>query len=464
MAIIFKDEVKQNAKAVVPIAILVLILNLFRPVDNKLIGNFLLGCLGVILGLSIFLTGVDLSISKIGSFMGDFIAKSENILKVVIFGIFIGFIISVAEPDFLILANQVRSAVGLGSFLIVAIISAGVGVMISIGLYRIFKEIKLSSLMMVVYGVIFIIMLITNDLGHAIAFDASGATTGAMTTPFIIALGLGVSKLKGESKGEENSFGLVGIASAGPILAGLLMSLSIDSSNVLIEEMAHTSALYSGFKSATFAIVPISLVFFVMDKLVFKIKNKKNINLGLIYTYLGLIIFLASVEGGFMELARVMGENYADFKLVPLIGFILGLLVVLAEPAVFVLSEQVEEVTGGSIHKSSIMKALSLGVAFAVMLAMFRIKIEGFKLWMLIVPGFLLALILSRNVPQLFVGIAFDSGGVASGPMTATFILAFCQGVAGNVADGFGVIAFVALMPVITIMIMGSFYKEAIEG
>ncbi len=464
MAIIFKDEVKQNAKAVVPIAILVLILNLFRPVDNKLIGNFLLGCLGVILGLSIFLTGVDLSISKIGSFMGDFIAKSENILKVVIFGIFIGFIISVAEPDFLILANQVRSAVGLGSFLIVAIISAGVGVMISIGLYRIFKEIKLSSLMMVVYGVIFIIMLITNDLGHAIAFDASGATTGAMTTPFIIALGLGVSKLKGESKGEENSFGLVGIASAGPILAGLLMSISIDSSNVLIEEMAHTSALYSGFKSATFAIVPISLVFFVMDKLVFKIKNKKNINLGLIYTYLGLIIFLASVEGGFMELARVMGENYADFKLVPLIGFILGLLVVLAEPAVFVLSEQVEEVTGGSIHKSSIMKALSLGVAFAVMLAMFRIKIEGFKLWMLIVPGFLLALILSRNVPQLFVGIAFDSGGVASGPMTATFILAFCQGVAGNVADGFGVIAFVALMPVITIMIMGSFYKEAIEG
>ena len=464
MAIIFKEEVKQNAKAVVPIAILVLILNLFRPVDNKLIGNFLLGCLGVILGLSIFLTGVDLSISKIGSFMGDFIAKSENILKVVIFGIFIGFIISVAEPDLLILANQVRSAVGLGSFLIVAIISAGVGVMISIGLYRIYKEIKLSSLMIVVYGVIFILMLITNDLGHAIAFDASGATTGAMTTPFIIALGLGVSKLKGESKGEENSFGLVGIASSGPILAGLLMSLSIDSSNVLIEEMAHTSALYSGFKSATFAIVPISLVFFVMDKLVFKIKNKKNIHIGLIYTYLGLIIFLASVEGGFMELARVMGENYADFKFVPLIGFILGLLVVLAEPAVFVLSEQVEEVTGGSIHKSSIMKALSLGVAFAVMLAMSRIKIEGFKLWMLIVPGFLLALILSRNVPQLFVGIDFDSGGVASGPMTATFILAFCQGVAGNVADGFGVIAFVALMPVITIMIMGSFYKEAIEG
>lgn len=464
MVLIFKDEIKQNAKAVVPIAVLVLILNIFRPVENKLIIKFLFGCGGVILGLSIFLTGVELSISKIGSYMGDFIAKSENIIKVIIFGIFIGFIISIAEPDLLILANQVTSSLGIKSFLIVTIISIGVGLMISIGLYRIFKEIKLSTLMIVIYGIIFILMIISSDLGHAIAFDASGATTGAMTTPFIIALGLGVGKLKGESKGEENSFGLVGIASAGPILAGLIMTMSINSTNVLIEETAHQSALISGFKSSTFAILPISLVFYVMDNLVFKIKNKKNLNLGLIYTYIGLILFLTSVEGGFMELARVMGENYSDFKFVPIIGFILGLLVVLAEPAVFVLSEQVEEVTGGSIHKSSIMKALSIGVAFAVMLAMFRIKMDAFKLWMLIFPGFLIALILSRNVPQLFVGIAFDSGGVASGPMTATFILGFCQGVAGNISDGFGVIAFVALMPVITIMIMGSFYKEAIEG
>ena len=449
--IIFREEIKQNSKAVVPIAVLVLILNLFRPVENKIIIKFLIGCIGIIFGLSIFLTGINLSISKIGTYMGDFIAKSEKIIKVIIFGIFIGFIISIAEPDLLILANQVRSAIGLSSLLIVAIISIGVGFMISLGLFRIFKEIKLSTLMMLIYGVIFILMFIVNDLGHAIAFDASGATTGAMTTPFIIALGLGVSKLKGEKKGEENSFGLV-------------MTMSINSKNILLEEQAHQLALISGFKSASFAILPITLVFFIMDKLVFKIKNKKSINLGLIYTYVGLIIFLASVEGGFMELARLMGENYSDFRFVPIIGFILGLLVVLAEPAVFVLAEQVEEVTGGSIHKSSIMKALSVGVAFAVMLAMLRIKIEGFKLWMIIAPGFLIALILSRNVSQLFVGIAFDSGGVASGPMTATFILGFCQGVAGNIEGGFGVIAFVALMPVITIMIMGSFYKEAIEG
>lgn len=201
--IIFREEIKQNSKAVVPIAVLVLILNLFRPVENKIIIKFLIGCIGIIFGLSIFLTGVNLSISKIGTYMGDFIAKSEKIIKVIIFGIFIGFIISIAEPDLLILANQVRSAIGLSSLLIVAIISIGVGFMISLGLFRIFKEIKLSTLMFIIYGVIFILMFIVNDLGHAIAFDASGATTGAMTTPFIIALGLGVSKLKGEKKGRR---------------------------------------------------------------------------------------------------------------------------------------------------------------------------------------------------------------------------------------------------------------------
>lgn len=198
-----------------------------------------------------------------------------------------------------------------------------------------------------------------------------------------------------------------------------------------------------------------------MNFLIFKIDKEtlKEITIGLVYTYLGLIIFLTSVEGGFMELARVMGEGLRDSKLLPLIGFILGLLVALAEPAVAVLAEQVEDVTGGSIPRKLILRALSLGVAFAVMLAIFRIKIEGFALWMVIVPGFLISLILARRVPQIFVGIAFDSGGVASGPMTATFILAFCQGVAGNIADGFGVISFVAMMPVITIMILGTIFK-----
>lgn len=407
------------------------------------------------------MTGVEISISSIGTMMGEFLGRFRSIIAVIIFGIFIGFIVSVAEPDLLILANEITSTVGLSPQIIVMIISLGVGILISVGLFRIFKEVKISNLMLIIYSVIFILMIFAEGIGHAIAFDASGATTGAMTTPFIISLGLGVASLKGDLS-EDDSFGLVGIASTGPVLAGLLMSMSIGQSGVEGIEASHRSALFTGVINASFAIVPITLIFFLMNFLIFKIDKDslKEISIGLFYTYLGLIIFLTSVEGGFMELARVMGEGLRDSKLLPLIGFVLGLLVVLAEPAVAVLAEQVEDVTGGSIPRKLILRALSLGVAFAVMLAIFRIKIEGFALWMVIVPGFLISLILARRVPQIFVGIAFDSGGVASGPMTATFILAFCQGVAGNIADGFGVISFVAMMPVITIMILGTIFKR----
>ena len=462
MSFIFIDEIKNTAKSVIPIAILVVILNLSVGVETGLLVNFFLGCLGVIIGLGVFLTGVEISVSEIGSMMGEFLARFDRLIKVIVFGVFIGFTISIAEPDLLILAGEVTSAIGVSTQMIVMIISLGVGIMISLGLYRIFKDISLSTMMSIIYGLVFILMIFTEEMGHAIAFDASGATTGAMTTPFIIALGLGVASLKGE-KTEDDSFGLVGLASTGPILAGLLLSLiSGGEGEILAEEVTH-SPLMSGFINSTFAIVPIALVFYVMNYLYFKIEKDelRAISLGLLYTYLGLILFLTSVEGGFMDLARVLGEGLQYSKFLPLIGFVLGLVVVLAEPAVAVLSEQVEDVTGGAIPRKNILVALSIGVAFAVMLAIFRIKIEEFALWMLIVPGFLISLILSRRVDQIFVGIAFDSGGVASGPMTATFILAFCQGVAGNIADGFGVISFVAMMPVLTIMIMGNLYKGA---
>lgn len=462
VSLIFIDEIKNTSKSVVPIAILVVILNFFVGVESKLLVNFFLGCAGVIVGLGVFLTGVEISVSEIGSIMGEFLARFDSIIKVIVFGVFIGFTISIAEPDLLILAGEVTTAIGIPAQVIVMIISLGVGIMISSGLYRIFKDISLSTMMCLIYGIVFILMIFTEEMGHAIAFDSSGATTGAMTTPFIIALGLGVANLKGE-KSEDDSFGLVGLASTGPILAGLLMSLFSGGGGEILADHAAHSPLMSGFINSTFAIVPIALVFYIMNYLYFKIEKDelRSISLGLVYTYLGLILFLTSVEGGFMDLARVMGEGLSHSKFLPLIGFVLGLLVVLAEPAVAVLSEQVEDVTGGSIPRKNILIALSIGVAFAVMLAIFRIRIEGFALWMLIVPGFLISLILSRRVDQIFVGIAFDSGGVASGPMTATFILAFCQGVAGNIADGFGVISFVAMMPVLTIMIIGNLYKGA---
>lgn len=263
-------------------------MNFFVGVENTLLINFFLGCLGVIIGLGVFLTGVEISVTEIGSIMGEFLARFASIIKVIVFGVFIGFTISIAEPDLLILAGEVTSAVGIPAQVIVMIISLGVGIMISSGLFRIFKDISLSTMMSIIYGTVFILMIFAEEMGHAIAFDASGATTGAMTTPFIIALGLGVAKLKGD-KSEDDSFGLVGLASTGPILAGLLMSIfSGGGGEILIEEAAH-SPLISGFINSTFAIVPIAVVFYVMNYFYFKIGKDelRTISLGLIYTYLG---------------------------------------------------------------------------------------------------------------------------------------------------------------------------------
>lgn len=258
------------SKSVIPIAILVVILNFFVGVENGLLVNFFLGCVGVIVGLGVFLTGVEISVSEIGSMMGEFLGRFDKLIKVIVFGVFIGFTISIAEPDLLILAGEVTSAIGIPAQVIVMIISLGVGIMISAGLFRIFKDISLSTMMCVIYGLVFILMIFTEEMGHAIAFDASGATTGAMTTPFIIALGLGVANLKGE-KSEDDSFGLVGLASTGPILAGLLMSLfKGGGGEIVAEEVAHTS-LMSGFINSTPAIVPISLVFYITNYLYFKI-------------------------------------------------------------------------------------------------------------------------------------------------------------------------------------------------
>lgn len=269
---IFLNEIKETSKSVIPIAILVVILNFFVGVESRLLINFFLGCAGVILGLGVFLTGVEISISQIGTMMGEFLARFDKIIKVIIFGVFIGFTISIAEPDLLILANEVSGAIGMKSQLIVMIISLGVGIMISLGLYRIFKDIRLSNMIFVVYGIVFVLMIFTDEVGHAIAFDASGATTGAMTTPFIIALGLGVASLKGD-KSEDDSFGLVGLASTGPILAGLIMNLFSKVGEITILEEASHSLLMSGLINSTFAILPIALVFYIMNFLYFKIEN-----------------------------------------------------------------------------------------------------------------------------------------------------------------------------------------------
>lgn len=468
--------------SVLPITVLVIILHFtLIPIETEMLARCIIGALLVIIGLGVFLFGAEIGIGPIGNLMGETIAKTNNPYIVGVLGFILGFLITVAEPDLQILVRQVHIASGgiISDSLILIVVSVGVGIMVGIGLLRILYGKPLNKLLTLVYFIIFLLGLSTSQEFLAISVDASGATTGAMTTPFILALGYGVSQLKGGKTSEEDSFGMVGLASAGPIFA--VMATSIIAGLKDIKGTAEAFVPNTGIllpylrafpqflKESLMTLLPLFVLFMIFDKTKFKLnrKHKYAILKGLLYTFTGLTLFLVGVNAGFMEVGRVMGEGIAKnyIWLLPVIGFLLGMVVVLAEPAVYVLIEQVEDVTAGHIKKKVILATLSIGIAFAVVFSMMRIMIPNLKLWHFLLPGFAFATFLSYKVPPIFVGIAYDSGGVASGPMTATFVLAFAQGAANGIPtanvmeDGFGVIAMVAMMPLVAIQILGLIYK-----
>lgn len=477
--------------AVMPITLIVIILNFtLVPLGQTNFLRFLLGTALVIAGLSIFLFGVDLSVTKIANLIGHHLTRSNSVVIVLIAGLILGFFISIAEPDLHILANQVNDVTGgiITKSSILITVSVGIAFMLSLGLFRILFAIPLKFLLWAVYGLIFVLTLFTSPEFLAISFDASGATTGAMAVPFILALAVGVaSQNKKTLRSEEDSFGLVGLISTGAILGVLILGIfsKPDSlSGSQLEAAVIYPTLLSPFlyhipiiaKEIALALFPILLIFILGQKLVFKVSKKvyRSILLGSLYTFIGLVLFLTGVNAGFMEAGKIVGSGLYGLghpSLTVLISFILGLVVILAEPAVYVLTNQIEEITAGHIRRKVVLVALSIGVAFAVALSVVRILVPGLELWHFLLPGYIIAIVLSTIVPNLFVGIAFDSGGVASGPMTATFILAFAQGIASStpdadvLIDGFGIIAMVAMAPILALQILGLIYKiKSVKG
>jgi hypothetical protein len=471
--------------SVLPITLIVLILNVtLTPMETPLIIRFLIGAVLIIIGLTVFLAGVDIGIVPIGNIMGSAIAKSNKLWVVAIAGLLLGFFISIAEPDLHILAGQVDSVTSgeISKSSVVVMVSVGIAVLLSIGLIRIVYNFPLYKLLLILYGFIFILGIFTSPEFLAISFDASGATTGALTVPFILALAMGVAKLKKDSKSsEEDSFGLVAIASTGAIISVMIINIISKTdkitgtlenqaltSTAIIKPFIHKLPIIAG--ELIVALIPILIVFLVFQKTSFKLSRPavRKVLFGLLFTFLGLVMFLLGVNAGFMDVGSAVGYNLAviDNKIyIILVGFILGLVTILAEPAVHVLTHDIEDVTSGYVNRKSVLIALSLGVGLAVALSIIRILIPELQLWHYLLPGYILSLALTFVVPKLFVGIAFDSGGVASGPMTATFILAYSQGAAeaiqgANVlVDGFGIIAMVAMTPLFALQILGLIFK-----
>jgi hypothetical protein len=482
---VITEKTKEVFFAVLPITLIVTFLNFtITPLGMHLYLRFLIGAFFIVVGLTVFLLGVDMGVTPIGTRMGTAVAKSNSVAIVIIAGLVLGFAISVAEPDLHILAQQVRmvTANSIGKASIILVVSVGIAFVMALGFVRIVFNIALNKLLTALYFIILMLGIFTPKEFLAIAFDASGATTGAITTPFMLALALGISSLKKDSKSsEEDSFGLVAIASAGAIIAVMVMGI-LSKTESLEGTLPATDLLSSSLMGpflenapvilgeVILALLPVTLIFAIFQKISFKLSKRtvSRIALGIAFSLIGLVLFLTGVNGGFMEVGSIIGNKLALFDnkyyLVG-IGFILGFVTILAEPAVYVLTQQIEEVTSGYVRRSLVMGALSLGVGSAVALAMINILSPQIDLWHFLLPGYIISIALAYYVPGLFVGMSFDSGGVASGPMTATFILAFAHGAANAIegasvlTDGFGVIAMVALSPMIALQILGVFFR-----
>ena len=472
------EKLREALNSVLPIVVIVLLLCFTAaPIPTETLMAFLVGAAMVVLGIALFSIGADTAMTPIGERVGAAMTRSRKLWVVAVVGFVMGFIVTVSEPDLQVLAEQVP---GVPNAVLVGAVAVGVGAFLVIAMLRILFRIPLNRLLVIFYIVVFAVAFFVPEDFLAIAFDSGGVTTGPMTVPFIMALGVGVASIRSDENAAQDSFGLVALCSIGPILAVMVLSLLYPGAGVYspveIPELADSRALWLLFqgelpdfiREVAVCLAPIAVFFALFQVVSLRLQRKKvlKIAVGILYTYVGLVLFLTGANVGFMPAASYLSRQIASLSyhwiLIP-IGMLMGWFIVQAEPAVYVLNRQVEEITAGAIPGKAMSISLSVGVAVSIGLAMFRV-ITGISIFFLVIPGYLAAIALSFFVPKIFTAIAFDSGGVASGPMTATFLLPFAQGaceaLGGNViTDAFGVVAMVAMTPLLTIQLLGLLYQ-----
>ena len=478
-----KEKIRESYSSVLPITVIVLLASvILTPLNVGSAAMFLVGALFLVLGMGLFTLGADIAMMPMGEGIGIQFSKSKRLLLVIVLGFVMGFIITIAEPDLQVLAYQVQS---IPNQLLIISVAVGVGLFLVIAVLRILFKVRLSYLLTGLYALLFLVTLFVPQEFLAVAFDAGGVTTGPITVPFIMAMGLGLSVLRGDKSATEDSFGLVALSSIGPILAVLLLGIihrgqetafvpvsvpEVFTTRDVIMEFVHTLPHHA--LEVVRAIAPIVGAFIIFQLLTHRFRKREllRILIGFGYTLVGLILFLTGVNEGFIAVGYLLGNDLASgtmrWLLAP-IGLVIGYFIVAAEPAVHVLNKHVEDISGGSISQAAMSRALSCGVAVAVGLSMLRV-LTGVSVYWILLPGYAIAIGLTFFVPKIFVGIAFDSGGVASGPMASCFLLPLaigaCEALGGNVMiDAFGSIAMVALTPLIAIQIMGLVYGRRLK-
>ena len=477
---ILKEKLNEALSSVIPITLIVLLLSAtITPMPVGTLVMFLVGAVLLIVGMAFFQLGTDVSMTPMGEGIGAQLPRTKNLFVVTGITLLIGILITIAEPDLQVLAEQVPS---IPNMLLIWTVAIGVGLFFVIAVLRTVLKIRLSLLLIVFYIVVFLLSIFVPNDFVSVAFDSGGVTTGPITVPFIMALGVGLASIRGDRDAQDDSFGLVALCSIGPILAVLLLGIFYRNGDpsytpITVPDIADTKELALLFvhglpeyiHEVVSALIPI-IAFCVLFQLIFRRFHRmqlQKIGIGFIYTFVGLALFLTGVNVGFMPAGHYLGQQLAksghSWILVPL-GMLIGYFLVTAEPAVHVLNRQVENITNGGISQRAMMLSLSIGVACSVGLAMLRV-LTGISIYWMLVPGYLAALALTFFVPKIFTGIAFDSGGVASGPMTTTFLLPFsmgaCEALGGNVlTDAFGIVAMVAMTPLLTIQALGLIYQH----
>lgn len=484
-----KDKIIESLTSILPIALIIIVLSMtFTPLGSGTFVLFMVGVVLLILGLGCFTLGADMSMLVIGEKIGSAMTHSRKIWLIALLSFVIGIIVTIAEPDLQILAEQVPAVAEkvpqLGNYLLIITVAVGVGIFLTVAMLRIVLRIRLSLLLILFYVTAFILSIFVSDEFWAVSFDSGGVTTGPMTVPFIMSLGVGVASIRSDKNGQDDSFGLVALSSVGPIVAVLTLGIVFDikgveyevTSPAVVENTQDVLFQYlHGFGDyaleVLIALSPI-LAFFLLFQLVSRSFHKKQIIrifMGFLYTFVGLVLFLTGANVGFMPVGSEIGKTLAalwdGWMLIP-VGMVIGYFVVAAEPAVHVLNKQVERVSAGAISSSAMKKGLCIGVCCAIGLAMLRILLDVNIMYFLI-PGYVIALGLTFFTPPMFTGIAFDSGGVASGAMVSSFVLPMAigacstlQGTGSVMTLAFGCVSFVALAPLISIQILGIVYRR----
>ena len=475
-----KEKTNEALSSVLPITVIVLLLSFtLVPMEIGTIALFLTGAVLLILGMGLFQLGAEISMTPLGQGIGGRIVRLKNRPLILLICFFMGAVITISEPDLQVLANQVAA---IPNSVLIWTVAAGVGIFTAVALLRILYQVPLRRMLPVLYLLLFLLSALVPEDFLAVAFDAGGVTTGPMTVPFIMALGIGFSSMHAHGENADDSFGLIALCSIGPILMVMLLGIFYHPADTLYNAVELAPVLTTQDVAIEFlqalphytrevlqSTLPIVFVFLAFQLLTrqYQFRQILRMLIGFLYTILGLILFLTGVNVGFAPvgnlLGNALGSQQHSWLLIP-IGLLIGYSIVRAEPAVQVLNEQVEDITGGMISHTSMNRALQAGVACAASLSMLRV-LTGLPLYWILIPGYAAALLMSFFVPPVFVGIAFDSGGVASGPMTSTFLLPLamgtCSAVGGTiVTDAFGVVALVALAPLIAIQIMGLVYRR----